>query len=152
MPAEDIPQCPAYYTRSLPGIQEENSKGAGSGDFYEKTYKSSQAHLDLPGHYQQDRGILLASPQLCELSLTLTDGWLAVIVGDLFLMAQVLKLLITKLFQIWSICCNYIPKEEHLDGSIPIRHIGGCYGYGMGQSHRINYDAAYDARHFFPAS
>ena len=71
-----------------------NSKGAGSGDFYEKTYKSSQAHLDLPGHYQQDRGILLASPQLCELSLTLTDGWLAVIVGDLFLMAQVLKLLL----------------------------------------------------------
>ncbi len=62
--------------------------------FYEKMYKSSQAHLDLPGHYQQDRGILLASPQLCELSLTLTDGWLAVIVGDLFLMAQVLKLLL----------------------------------------------------------
>ncbi len=36
-------------------------------------------------------------------------------------------------------------KENHLDGPIPIRHIGGCYGYGMGQSPRINYNVAFDS-------
>ena len=36
-------------------------------------------------------------------------------------------------------------KENHLDGSIPVSHIGGCYGYGMGQSHRINYNVAFDS-------
>lgn len=36
-------------------------------------------------------------------------------------------------------------KENHLDGSIPVSHIGGCYGYGMGQSHRINYNVTFDS-------
>ncbi len=40
---------------------------------------------------------------------------------------------------------RWLYKENHLDGSIPVSHIGGCYGYGMGQSHRINYNVTFDS-------
>ena len=43
-------------------------------------------------------------------------------------------------------------QKNHLNGSIPVCNISGCYGYGMRQSHCIYDNVALDSGYFFPAS
>ena len=43
-------------------------------------------------------------------------------------------------------------QMNHLNDSIPVCNISGCYGYGMRQSHCINDNVALDSGYFFPAS
>ena len=43
-------------------------------------------------------------------------------------------------------------QKNHLNGSIPVCNISGCYGYGMRQSHCIYDNVAPDSGYFFPAT